>query len=201
MAQPPPNPVPKMRAVLITAFAVLALACTAHAAGGPDPTAPVIAFHDGLAGLNPADPTADLRLVKRLTARTFDMDAMARAVLGDQAGRSTPAQRARLETVFVRLITDRIEKDPTTGAGSVITVAKVTPRRSGDEWLVSTRTVRGKSVAPLTWRVRAEPGGPRIVDVLRAGTSLTAVENARVAADLRTRGIDYVIGELEKSPG
>jgi ABC-type transporter MlaC component len=201
MAQPGPNRLPKMRAAPIAVFAVLALACTAHAAAAADPAAPVIAFHEGLAGLNPADPAADQRLVKRLTAKTFDMDAMARAVLGDQAPRSTPAQRARLEAVFVRLITGRIEKDPTVGSGSVMTVVKVTPMRSGDEWLVATRTVRGKSAAPLTWRVRAEPVGPRIIDVLRAGSSLTAVENARVAGDLRTRGIEYVIAELEKSPG
>jgi ABC-type transporter MlaC component len=161
----------------------------------------VITFHSGLSVLNPGDPAADRRLVKRLTARTFDMDAMARAVLGDQAARSTPAQRVRLEDVFVRLIAARIEKDPSAGPGSTITVVKVTPMRSGDEWLVSTRTERGKSVAPLTWRVRAQPGGPRIVDVLRAGSSLTAVEAARVAGDLRTRGIDFVIDELEKSPG
>ena len=201
MAQPAPNPVPKMRAALITAAAVLALACTAHAAAAPDPGAPVIAFHDGLAALNPADPAADQRLVKRLAAKTFDLDAMARAVLGDQAARSTPAQRARLEAVFVRQITGRIEKDPTAGPGGVMTVVKVTPMRSGDEWLVATRTVRGKATATLAWRVRAEPAGPRIVDVLKAGSSLTAVENARIAGDLRTRGIDYVIGELEKSPG
>ena len=190
-----------MRFFLLSALAALALACTAHAAPTVDPAAPVIAFHDGLAALNPRDPAADQRLVKRLSARTFDMDAMARAVLGDQAARSTPAQRERLEAVFVRLIVARIEKDPSVGPGSTIAVVKITPMRGGGEWLVSTRTTRGESVAPLTWRVRAEPGGPRIVDVLRAGSSLTAVENARVAADLHTRGIDYVIGELEKSPG
>lgn len=201
MAQPPPNTVPKMRYILLLAVAGVALTCTAHAAPAVDPTAPVIAFHDGLAGLNPRDPAADQRLVKRLSARTFDMDAMARAVLGDQAARSTPAQRERLETVFVRLIASRIEKDPSVGPGSTIAVVKVTPMRNGGEWLVSTRTTRGKSVAPLTWRVRSEPQGPRIVDVLRAGSSLTAVENARVAGDLKSRGIDYVIAELEKAPG
>jgi ABC-type transporter MlaC component len=201
MAQPTSNQVPKMRKLLLAPLLCVGLACTAHAAQPSDPAAPVIMFHEGLASLNPADPAADQRLVKRLTAKTFDMDAMARAVLGDQAGRSTPAQRARLEAVFVRLIAGRIEKDPTAGAGSTLTVVKVTPMRTGDEWVVSTRTVRGKSSAPLTWRVRAEPGGPRIIDVLQAGSSLTAVENARIAGDLRTRGIDYVIAELEKSPG
>jgi ABC-type transporter MlaC component len=201
MAQLGPNRVPKMRAALITALAVLALACTAHAAGPADPTVPIITFHDGLAGLNPADPAADQRLVKRLTAKTFDMDAMARAVLGDQAAKATPAQRTRLETICVRLITSRIERDPTAGPGGVMTVVKVTPMRSGDEWLVATRTVRGKATATLAWRVRAEPVGPRIVDVLRAGSSLTAVEAARIQGDLHARGIDYVIAELEKSPG
>ena len=200
MAQPPQNQVPKMRNSLLFAAVVLALACKAEAAGSPDPAAPVVAFHDGLAALNPADPAADQRLVKRLAAKTFDMDAMARAVLGDQAARSTPAQRARIEGVFVKLITSRIEKDPSVGPGSTLTVVKVTPMRSGDEWLVSTKTIRGKAVAPLTWRVHAEAAGPRIVDVLRAGSSLTAVENARVAGDLRTRGIDYVIDELDKNP-
>ncbi|HWE46323.1 MAG TPA: ABC transporter substrate-binding protein [Caulobacteraceae bacterium] len=183
----------------------LGLTCTAHAAGAAaravDPTLPVIAFHAGLSSLNPRDPVADRRLVRWLAAKTFDMEAMARAVLGDQAGRSTPAQRVRLEDVFVKLIAGRIEKDPSVGPNSTIAVVKVTPLRSGDEWLVATRTTRGKATAPLTWRVRAEPGGPRIVDVLRAGSSLTAVENARVAGDLRTRGIDYVITELDKSTG
>ncbi|HEY3813629.1 MAG TPA: ABC transporter substrate-binding protein [Caulobacteraceae bacterium] len=186
-----------MRPILPT-LAFLALACTAHAAPVADPAAPVIAFHQGLSALTPADPAADRRLVKRLTGRTFDMEAMARAVLGDQAARATPAQRARLEAVCVNLITREIEKDATAGPGGVMTVVKVTPMRSGDEWVVATRTVRGKSTGTLAWRVRAEAGGPRIIDVLRAGSSLTAVEAARIQGDLHTRGIDFVIGELEK---
>ena len=190
-----------MRLSLLAALAVSTLACTAHAAGAPDPSAPVIAFHDGLAALNPANPAADQALVKRLTAKTFDMEAMAKAVLGDQASKATPAQKARLEAAFVKVITRQIEKDPTAGPGGVMTVVKVTPMRGGDEWLVATRTVRGKASAGLAWRVHAEAGGPRIVDVLRSGSSLTAVENARLAPDLRARGIDYVIAELEKSPG
>jgi ABC-type transporter MlaC component len=176
-----------------------ALGGSPASAAPPDPTLPVLTFHAGVAVLSRKDPEADRRLVKRLAAKTFDMDAMAGAVLGDQAGRASAAQKARLEDVFVRLIAGRLEKDDTVGPGAVMTVLKVTPMRSGDEWLVSTRTVRGRLVAPLVWRVRAERGGPRIVDVMRAGSSLTAVEHARIAQDLSRRGLDAVIAELETS--
>jgi ABC-type transporter MlaC component len=178
--------------------AMVVCAAGAQAAAPVDPAAPVLAFHNGLTALSHKDRAGDLRLLRRLVPRSFDVDTIERAVMGPQADKATPAQRARLADVFVRRMAARIEKDGSVGPGAVMTVQKSRPVSDG-VWLVSTKSTRGGASSTLTWRVRAEAGGPRIVDVLKDGGSLTGVERGQFQAAMRGRDLNAVITELERT--
>jgi ABC-type transporter MlaC component len=182
------------------AFAALALAILAQPAlaAAPDPSAPVTAFHTGLAGLTRTDRAADLRLVKRLAAKSFDVDAIVRGVMGTAYDTATPAQRAQLSDVFLRGMTARVEKEAATSGQ--MTVVKVTPAGAG-LWLVATRTVRGTATSALTWRVRAEASGPKIIDVLQSGGSLVALQHNVFQQALRGHDVAWVIADMARRAG
>ncbi len=187
-----------MRLILIAlAFAGLLAGPAGAASGLPDPTAPVLAFHNGVAVLTHTDRATDLRLVRRLATRLFDTDAMTRGGMGAAYDKASPAQRAQLVDVFVRRMTARIEKDPAAGPGAQMTVVKVTPAGAG-AWVVATRTTRGRAISALAWRTRSEPGGIRIVDVLKDGSSLVTLEHNVFAQELRSHDLAWVLADLTR---
>ena len=188
-----------MRGALTVLFATLALAVApASAAASPDPAAPVKALHAGLVRLSAAaDPPAPA--VAELAARSFDMAAITRTVLGSADAQATPAERARLARALLTLIARQIAAAGRQTASDGFAVTEVRGA-SGADWLVSTRETPTGARQPvaLAWRVRREGAGFRIVDSLQQGLSTVGVQHDDFAAALPGHTLDDVIAQIER---
>jgi ABC-type transporter MlaC component len=145
----------------------------------------------------PAGKRGDAAAVERIIVRAFDMDALARAALGSRAVEANAAQIRRLGRVFVKRVTrETLERRAKARGNGTITGSK--PAGPG-QWLVTTRGEQaGNDPVILAWKVRQGPGGLKIVDVLRDGSSLVNSERRNIQLALRTRSLDAVIAEMEQ---
>lgn len=154
----------------------------------------VMRFHDGVAAGAPAGRAGLAGLIEQ----NFDLAAIADAVLGRRA--ASPDERDRLaRALAARAAGELIRHRP--GEGDRFELVETRALGPG-ECLVVTRLARvGEAGVSLAWRVRARPAGPRIVDVLRDGTSAVITAKSDLAATLARDGIDAAIAELERRAG
>lgn len=179
------------------ALALIAATLASPAWAAPDPAGFIRDMQAELARVAPQGKPADSVAVERVVTRAFDMDAIARAVLGSRAAQATPAQLRRLAKVYVkRVVRETLERRRTAKGTTRITGTK--PAGAG-EWVVTTTSQRtqGDPVI-LGWRVRNGAAGLRIVDVLRDGTSLVATQRRDIQTALRAKSLDDVIAGLEQ---
>ena len=181
-----------------------ALALIAAVAGSPAraaPTDPASAFirdlQVQLARAAPSGKPGEAAAVERLITRAFDMDTLARAALGSRAAQANAAQIRRLGKVFVKRVTrETLERRAKARGDGAVTGSK--PAGPG-HWLVTTKSEQaGRDPVILAWKVRQDPRGMKIVDVLRDGSSLVNSERRNIQLALRTRALDVVIAEMEQ---
>jgi ABC-type transporter MlaC component len=168
------------------------------AAAAPDASAPILNLEKALRSA-PANPDAARRkAVKAALVRAFDLDALGRSVLGDQAATATPAQRARLNALILNRIADRVARQRSAQEAS-LAVLRSRDVASG-EIMVTTEAREGQG-NPITvvWRVRREPTGPRVVDVLREGVSLSGRVRKELAAAMKGHTLDQALAAMERA--
>ena len=198
---------PGRRALVLGALAVAAAGPLL--AAPPDPAAPVVRVRAGLMAMSAHGWPPTQEAVEGLLARNFDLDDIARAVLGPQAPPITPAQSRRLSHALGLRLARELVRAPPPGEGDGFAVVG---RRSigPGEWLVTTRGGgRGGMASPeapdqplvLTWRIKMSRGSPRIVDTLRDGVSSVAVQRQDLAGALHGRTPDQVIDLIERRAG
>ncbi len=176
-------------------LAVLAVSGMLSAAAAPGPTDPVVALHAGLVQLFAASGGASEASIEALGARTFDINAITSAVLGDAARTATPAERARLSHVLLEGLARRIALAGPRRADDGFALAR--SEAAGGDWLVTTRETRPRPTTEV-WRVRRDGARWRIVDNLRDGLSTVGVEHDDFAAELKGSTLDAVIGQMER---
>ena len=131
----------------------------------------------------------------------FDLDAMARFVLGAEAAKSSHAERERVAAVLVARITRELNRRRRTAAEGQLNIVRTRSIGNG-EWLVTTTaTSADDRIAVLAWRVRDGAGGPLIVDVLSDGASMLIPIRRELAQALALEDLDTVIGRLERKYG
>jgi phospholipid transport system substrate-binding protein len=119
---------------------------------------------------------------RSLLARGFDMDFIGRFVLGAHWRQATPDQQQDYLQAFKDYILDVYSARLGGYAGETLTVIGERPAGERDT-MVNTRIDR-PSGPPLEaqWRVRLQPAGLRIIDVMVAGVSMVATQRDEFAA-------------------
>ncbi|MBS0294667.1 MAG: ABC transporter substrate-binding protein [Proteobacteria bacterium] len=184
-----------MRAKPLAAlFAILCLA-----AATPDASAPIVSLEKALRSA-PAKPDAARRkAVRAAVARAFDLDAVSRSVLGEEAARATPTQRARVSELILQRLSERVGRERI-GADATLRVLRSRDVGLG-ETMITTEARRGQdNPVTVVWRVRQEAGGPKVVDVLREGISLSLKARRELAAAMRGHTLDQALAAMERAP-
>jgi phospholipid transport system substrate-binding protein len=120
--------------------------------------------------------------------RVVDVSAVARFCLGRFWRRATPAQQAEYEQLFHGILLDSImarvgDYQGPHAQGMRVVIGRAEPR-GRDIYVPTTVERAGAPAARVTWVVRPEPGGPRIVDLIAEGTSLRITVRADYASFL-----------------
>ncbi|MGH7042963.1 MAG: MlaC/ttg2D family ABC transporter substrate-binding protein [Acetobacteraceae bacterium] len=140
----------------------------------------------------PATPAARRRQIGLFLDRVVDIPAVARFCLGRFWRRATPAQQAEYEHLFHGILLDSVMarvgdyRTPQGGGpaqGMHVAIGHAEPR-GGDIYIPTTVARPGAPPAQVTWVVRPEPTGPRIVDLIAEGTSLRITVRADYASFL-----------------
>ena len=125
------------------------------------------------------DDTAPAAKRRRLAAfldRVVEIPTLARFCLGRFWRRATPDQRARYLVLYRSILVESVlarvgDYRHPQAQGMAVVIGRAVPR--GRDTYVPTTVARpGQPQAAVTWVVRMEPAGPRIVDLIAEGTSL-----------------------------
>jgi ABC-type transporter MlaC component len=182
------------RRTALAALAVLFLSTASPAAGADaEPTAPVRLVETALAGRGGALPSEGA--LRTAVVRAFELDAMARAVLGGRASTAGQFERFR-EALTDRLVLDMLARRRRDGRGTLEIVR--TRAIGGGEWVIDSRIATpNKRERSASWRVREDQGRMVVTDVLSSGVSLVRSLRAANLASLRKYGLDGLITRME----
>ncbi len=189
---------PRLYCVVMAAVAAAALS-TVSASAASDPGQPVKALAAAVHAL-PHAAAAREAAVRQVLRDDFDLASAARQALGAHWEAATPDQRARfvaaLETSEARAYGERLSML----SGATLAIDKVTARGAGAWTVDSTADALGDLPAlRLSWEIRDNGQGPRIVDVKVAGVSLFTTRRAEFDAVIRSNGgaIEPLVAALE----
>ena len=125
----------------------------------------------------------------------FDLDLTSQLVLGKHWGRATAGQRAAFKDLFAPYLLSTYARQ--LDAYRVETLAVVASKRVGErDFLVQTSIARDGDTADAVWRVRAQGGEYRIIDVLIDGISLTLTQRSEFASVIGREGLDGMLAVL-----
>ncbi len=202
--------------VLVAACAVLVVAGAGTAqAARVDPGAFVQALGDGAIAVieEPgSSPGRRKRQFRELLSETFDLDTIGRFVLGRHWRAATPAQRRQYVTLFRTFILEsyavRFEALRETifalsgdDAGRVfealrVRILKVRRVNERDSLVTTEIGLPGHAPLHVGYRVRADNGALKIVDVIAEGLSLLVTRRSEFAAVVKRHGIEGLLGML-----
>jgi phospholipid transport system substrate-binding protein len=133
---------------------------------------------------------------RALLARGFDMNFIGRFVLGQYWRQATPEQQQEYLQAFHDYVLDVYSARLGGYAGETLTVVGERPAGERD-MMVNTRIDR-PSGPPLEaqWRVRQQPAGLRIIDVMVAGVSMAATQRDEFAAVVQRQKVAGLIDVL-----
>jgi phospholipid transport system substrate-binding protein len=191
-------PMHKLLCVAVSTVAAISLSTAAFAA---DPSQPVKAVTVAVRQMPPANAVAAREAaVRQVLQEDFDLAYTARQALGAHWEAATPEQQARfvaaLEASEAHAYGERLGML----SGATLVVDKVTPK-GGNAWTIES-TVDALADMPalrLSWEVRDNGQGPRIVDVKVAGVSLFMTRRSEFNAVIQKSGgaIEPLVAQLE----
>jgi phospholipid transport system substrate-binding protein len=135
--------------------------------------------------LSDEETTARFRTLLR---ENFDLKSIGRFALGPYFNTATPAQREAYQAAFENMIVDSyaIRFRDYTG-GSLKTGREM---QQGNDTLVDSQIVQTDGAPPIgvTWRVRKEAAGMKIVDVAVEGVSMSQTERSEFSSVIEQHG-------------
>ena len=157
-------------------------------------------------------PDERKRHVRELLSENFDLDTIGRFVLGRHWRAATPAQRREYATLFRTLILEtyalRLESFRKTifarfgdDAGEVLEALRVrilrVQRVNERDSLVTTELgIPGHAPLHVAYRVRADNGALKVVDVIEEGLSLLVTRRSEFAAVVKRHGVAGLLDRL-----
>ena len=152
-----------------------------------------------VAALQSGGPLAEREVaIRDIFQRGFDIETIARFVLGRYWRLATPEQQAAYldayHGYFAQNYADRLAGE-TVSSFAVIAAHKIDDRQV----IVDTKIER-PDVPPLNygWRVRDAGGGQKVVDVVVEGVSLLITQRSDFGAVIQNQGLDGLIESLRQ---
>ena len=191
----------RLSCVVLSAAAAVSFSTAAFAAPSPpqDPSQPVKAVTLAVQQM-PRTTAAREGAVRQVLHDDFDLAWTARQALGAHWEAATPEQRARfvaaLETSESKAYGERLGMLQ----GATLVVDRITPK-GASAWTVDSNVDALGDLPPLklSWDVRDNGQGPRIVDVKVAGVSLFMTRRSEFNAVIQRSGgaIEPLVAQLE----
>ena len=157
-------------------------------------------------------PEQRKRHVRALLSEYFDLDTIGHFVLGRSWRAATPAQRRECATLFRTLILEtyavRLEALRKTifarsgdDAGKIfeaiqVRIVQVQRINERDSLVTTELGFPGRAPLHVAYRVRADNGTQKVVDVIEEGLSLLVTRRSEFAAVVRRHGIEGLLAML-----
>lgn len=140
-----------------------------------------------------AQREADFR---KILSESFDLKFIGRFVLGRHWRKATEEQRADYQSLFTEWLLKTYSRRLGGYSGETFETISARPVEGGDI-LVRTRINR-PSGPPIQadWRVRPEPDGMRIIDIMVEGVSMAVTQRSEFSAVVAKEGVDGLINIL-----
>ena len=136
--------------------------------------------------LNDAQTTERFRTLLR---ESFDLKAIGRFALGPYFNQATPAQREDYQAAFENMIVDSYAIRFRDYSGGQVKTGREVPQGEKDT-LVESQIVQNTGAPPInvTWRVRKEADGLKIIDVAVEGVSMGQTERSEFSSVIEQHG-------------
>ncbi len=125
----------------------------------------------------------------------FDLDSTSQLVLGKFWGRATDGQRATFRDLFARYLLNTYARQLDAYRADTLEIVAFNPAGARD-FLVATSIERDGGLANAVWRVRADDGAYRIIDVFVDGISLALTQRSEFASAIGRMGFDGMLAAL-----
>lgn len=153
--------------------------------------------NEAAALLASANGPARQKALKSLIRRGFNLELTSQFVLGQQWNRATPEQRAEFQDLFTEYLLNSYARHLSTFKPETLSVVASHPVGERDV-LVETVMASTDGEANPVWRVRAQDGTYRIIDVSVDGVSLALTQRREFAAVVSRRGLDGLLDLLRE---
>lgn len=141
-------------------------------------------------------------LFAELANESFELNYIARFVLGRHWRSATPEQRTSYVDLFKDFLVETYTRRLTEYADEVFTVAGTKPGGRND-LIVSSKIIRNHGPdLPVDWRVRRFDGAFKIIDVKIEGVSMAITQRQEFSSVVHRDGLDGLIANLrDKTSG
>ncbi len=136
-------------------------------------------------------------LLQGLVRRGFNLELISQFVLGRFWHRATAEQRAEFQELFTEYLVNSYARYLGSYRAETLTIVGSHPVGSQDV-LVETSVEGADGAANPIWRVRAEAGVYRIIDVSIDGVSLALTQRREFAAVINRQGLDGLLDMLRE---
>lgn len=136
---------------------------------------------------------------RRLFLQSFDVDTIARFVIGRHWRTATPVQQQRYQRVFPEYVVKVLSKLAPVYSGETIEILQEQPIEPDGDVLVRARLRRTDvALARIDFRVRETAQGPRIIDLVVGGISLLTTQRAEFDSIVGREGVGGLIASMER---
>ncbi len=132
-----------------------------------------------------------------LVRRGFNLEVISQFVLGRSWHRATAEQRAEFQELFTEYLVNSYARYLGSYRAETLTIVGSHPVGRKDV-LVVTSVEGSNGTANPIWRVRAEAGAYKIIDVSIAGVSLALTQRREFAAVISRQGLDGLLDMLRE---
>ena len=142
----------------------------------------------------PAKRRAALR---ELIRAGFDLGLTSQFVLGKTWGQASPEQRAEFQELFTEYLLSSYARHLGSYRAETLTIV-ASHLVDGGDVLVETSIEHDDKATKAVWRVRAQHGEYKIIDVVFDGISLAVTIRREFASVIKHRGLDGLLKILRK---
>lgn len=146
------------------------------------------------------DPNRLSELVERVALPHFDLDSVARAIVGRPWRNATPDQRKRFVEAFKTFIINNYANNLIRYSDNDVKVIPPAGLGPDQRFVVVRSLVRRKGMPPVTidYRMRLKGDDWKVYDVVIDGISLVVTYRDTFARKIQTQGLDALTKELSE---